>query len=184
MDLKAAEAELEKLYTTREYVLPAQRKAVMLCATAIRQIHVGKTADAKKKTKQVEKLIKQLEIKVKKYPRLGSFLNAPYQEYVELRVLLSILDNGKMPKLKVPADAYILGSMDAIGELKRVCMELLAQGKKKEALALFDQMEELYYSMNGYAFPNSLVPGLKHKQDTMKAVLEKLHHTIAEARMR
>ena len=184
MDLKNAESELGTLYKTREYILPVQRKAVMLCATAIRQVHVGNIAEAERIGGEALAEIKDLESKVEKFPRLRTFLGTPYQEYAELMVLLSMLENGEMPELDLPAEAYVLGSLDAIGELKRVCMELLAQGKKEDAIGLFGKMEGLYYSMQGYAFPNSLVPGFKHKQDVMKGVLENLHHTIAEARMR
>jgi len=184
MNLKKAEAELKKLYAARERIMPIQRKAVALCASSIRQVHTGKIKEAEVGKKRVEALLSKLLSRVEKQPRLLPFLATPYQEYVELSVLLSMLKNGKMPMLDVPADAYILGSLDAIGELKRECMELLAQGEIKKALVLFNSMEKLYYSMAGYAFPNSLVQGLKHKQDAMKGVLEKLHHTMAEARMR
>ena len=184
MDLKKAEHELGKLYQEREEIMPLQRRAVALCAASIRAVHIGKLAEAEKGKKGVEALLFKMLKQVKKRPRLAGFLTTPYQEYVELAVLLSMLDGGKMPLLDVPADAYVLGTLDAIGELKRACMELLARGETKKALALFNKTERVYYSMEGYSFPKSIVQGLKHKQDAMKGVLEKLHHTLAEARMR
>ena len=184
MDLKAAEAEIGELYNEREKVMPLNRKAVTTCAAAIRQVHVGNIRGAKAMVKDAAALIAQLEKAVATEPRLEPFLGTPYQEYVELMVLISMVEEEGMPKLDVPADAYLLGSLDAVGELKRVCMELLAKGKRKEALALFGKMEEMYYSMEGYSFPNSLVPGFRHKQDAMKAVLERLHETVCGARMR
>ncbi len=184
MDLRKAEQELGKLYREREKIMPLQRKAVALCASSIRKVHTGKMAEAERGKRQVELLLSKMGAKAKKRPELAGFLATPYQEYVELSVLLSVVKGGKMPKLSVPASTYLLGALDAIGELKRVCMELLAHGQLTEARLLFDKMEGIYYSMEGYSFPNSIVQGLKHKQDAMKGVLEKLHHTIAEARMR
>lgn len=184
MDLKSAESEIGKLYNAREKVMPLNRKAVAVCAAAIRQVHVGNLRGAKAMAKEAAALIAQLKKAVAKEPRLAAFLGTPYQEYVELCVLVSMAETGKMPKLDVPADAYLLGALDAVGELKRACMEMLARGKRGEALALFEKMEGLYYSMEGYSFPSSLVPGFRHKQDAMKAVLERLHDTLAEARMR
>jgi len=183
-DLKTAEKELEALYQQREKVLPLQRKAVRDSSLAIRQVQVGNLGEAEKMAAGIKAQIDEMEKLVAKWPRLAGQLNTPYQEYAELMVLLSVVKTGKVPSLDVPPEAYLTGTLDAIGELKRVCMELLASGKTAEAVALFKTMEEVYYSMQGYAFPDSIVPGLKAKQDAMKALLERLHSTLAEARAR
>lgn len=183
MDLKRAEKALEKLYGEKERIMPLQRKAVAACASSIRAVHTGNIGKAKKGKKRVEKMLSAMGKMAAKQPRLAGFLSTPYQEYAELGVLLSMVESGKMPSLDVPADAYVLGTLDAIGELKRVCMELLARGELGKAMKLFGKMERIYYAMEGYSFPNSVVSGMKHKQDAMKGTLEKLHHTLAVERM-
>ncbi len=178
MDLVSAEQELNKRYATREKWMPLSRSIVAECAKAIREVHV------QKKTKRLTKIktdIKKLEKIVSKDSRLTSLLSTPYQEWVELEVLLCFVGNKPLPKLIVPPEYYVLGVLDAIGEGKRLSLELLLKSKNKDALKMYQRLEETYYSMEGYSFPKSIVPGLKSKQDAMKRSLEGLYQIIVQA---
>jgi translin len=185
MNLKKAREEIEALQKVRESVIEEKRAVVIECSKAIRDVHTGNVEEAKKKAGGIKEALDGLEKKLGDYPVLVErMLRVPYQEYVELMVLLSVTENHELPGLDVPPDCYILGVLDAIGEMKRSAMDLLLDDKAEEAVKLHEKMEEIYYSMQGYAFPNSLVPGLKHKQDAMKRVLESLHTILVEARIR
>jgi translin len=185
MNLKKAKAEIEALQKVRESVIEEKRAIVIECSKAIRDVHTGNVKEAEKKAGKIKETLDDLEKKLKGYPVLVErMLRTPYQEYTELMVLLSVTENHELPELDVPAECYILGVLDAIGEMKRAAMNLLLDDRVGEAVGLHEKMEEIYYSMQGYAFPNSLVPGLKHKQDAMKRVLESLHTILVEARIR
>lgn len=184
MNLKEAEKKLKKIYEVKDKLLIERKKVVMNCAQGIRAVHTGKYSLAKKKLKLAKKNMKGLERIAKKYPGLSNLLNICYQEIVELESLLSVIETGKLPNVDAPPDAYLLGVLDALGELKRTAMGLLMKGKYDEAMKLYETMEDIYYSVEGFAFPNSLVDGFKRKQDVMKHVLEKLHDTLVEAKMR
>ncbi|MBN3037331.1 MAG: hypothetical protein JW834_02705 [Candidatus Diapherotrites archaeon] len=184
MNIKKAEKELLTLQAEREKWMPTSRGIVIECAKAIREMHVHDEAAAKKRLERIRKDLHRLEAEAKKRPGLRSLLATPYQEYVELEMLIAFKKNKDLPELCVPADAYILGALDAIGEAKRVCMDLLKEDDYAAAEKLFKRMEDTYYSMEGLAFPKSLAPGLKAKQDAMKRSLESLHQTLVEARIR
>lgn len=184
MDVKQAQKELERAQARRENIIPLARSVTAECARAIRMVHVNKVGQAKKMRDKIKRDLKKLKSIAKKNHALEVLLSVPYQEYVELEVLLAFKEKRKVPSLHVAPDAYLLGTLDAIGEGKRVCMDLLAKRRVDEAGKLFDKMEEVYYSMHGLTFPKRLVSGLKPKQDAMRGVLERLHHSIAEARMR
>ncbi|MCD6414885.1 MAG: hypothetical protein J7L23_04655 [Candidatus Diapherotrites archaeon] len=184
MNLRGAEKKLKKLYEVKDKLLIERKKVVMNCAQGIRAVHVGKYALARSKLKTAKTNMKELEALVRKNPGLSNLLNICYQEIVELESLLSVIETGKLPDVDVPPDAYLLGVLDALGELKRTAMGLLMKGKYDDALKLYETMEDIHYSIEGFAFPNSLVDGFKRKQDVMKHVLEKLYDTLVEAKMR
>ena len=73
---------------------------------------------------------------------------------------------------------YLLGLGDAIGELKRIGMELLSEHKLKQAEKLADDLENLYFEFSQSVYPNSIIPRLKHKQDVARQVLNVLHEEI------
>lgn len=184
MNINKAEKELLALHEMRERVIKMRRDVVVLCSRAIRDIHTYNYSVAKEKLKHVRNKIRKLENIIKKHEQLRSGIGLCYQEYVELEALLGIIEKGKLPELNVPAEYYLLGVLDAIGELKRRCIELLLNGKEKEAKRLYDKMEGIYYRMEGYSFPNALVPGFKHKQDIAKRVLESLYIILVEAKIK
>ncbi|MCD6523090.1 MAG: hypothetical protein J7K68_05040, partial [Candidatus Diapherotrites archaeon] len=182
MNLVKAEKELIKKQRIRDAVTPKQKEILRICAKAIRDIHTGNIKEARRKKKAVEKRIKALEKQIKQYPVLRDrLLGICYQEYVELAVMLSVLKDSRLPELNVPADAYVLGTLDAIGEMKREVMTKLLNNDIDGALMLYNKMEEIYYAMEGFSFPSSIVPGLKAKQDVMKRVLEGLYIILVEA---
>ena len=183
--IKEVLKELDKKVEVREKALKKQRRIVPLCAQAIRNVQKGRIKQAEKSVKEIEKTIKQIEKDIKKYPDLkNSVLGAPYQEYAELMILINWLEKKKLPKLSIPPQYYLTGLGDAIGELKRVAVDYLAEGKIKQAEQLYKELEELNYEFSKQVYPNSIVPGLKQKQDTARKVLNSLHEQIANYKIK
>jgi len=177
--LQKTKKELEKKFAAREKALKLQREALPLCSAAIRNVHKNKLTAAKQKIAKIRGLIKKMEHVLKKHPDLiGSTIGIIYQEYAELRIYLSFLQTGTLPKLNVPEKYFVTGLADAIGELKRYVLELLSEGKLKDAVKMEEKLEDLYYQLSSLNYPNSIVPGLKRKQDVARNVLNELHKQI------
>ncbi|MCD4740677.1 hypothetical protein K8R43_05840 [archaeon] len=184
MNVEKAEKELMKIHELRDELLDKRRLLVRKCAMGIRAVHIEDYKLAHQKLKEAKKEFGELREKTKETPRMQYLLTICCQEIVELEVLLGVLEKGKLPDVDAPPDAYLTGVLDALGELKRTAIGLLMKGEYDKAMQLYKQMEEIYYSMEGLTFPNSLVEGFKRKQDVMKKVLERLYETLAEAKMR
>ncbi len=180
--LKKIKKELDERMKVREEALKMQRNVVPLCAQAIRSLLAGKKKQAKNKLKEAEKIIKKAEKLLKKHPDLvKTVLGNAYQEYAEAMILASYLEMKKLPEVKVPAEYYLTGLGDAIGELKRFGMQLLARGKVEEAGELLKSMEDLYYEFSQFVYPGSIAPGLKKKQDVARAVLNSFQDAYTNA---
>jgi len=184
MDLIRARKELENRRKLRDLLLQEQREIVRECASAIRMVHAGKEKSAKKRLGTIQKRIAKAEKKAGSIELRRRVLGLCYQEYTELAVLISVVECKNLPKLNVPAEFYILGVLDAIGEMKRVVMTKLLENDVKGALKLYTKMEDIYYELDVLSFPSSIVPGLKPKQDAMKRVLEGLYMVLVEAQIR
>ncbi len=182
--MKKIISELDEKVKVREEALKAQREIIPLCAQAIRDVQKGKVDKAWKSAKKIDMKIKRIEKLLKKHPDMVKpVLGTAYQEYAELMIFLNYLKNKKLPVLSIPAEYYLLGLGDAIGELKRVGMQFLAEGRIREAEGLYDELEELYYKFSEFVYPNSIVPGLKQKQDTARRVLNAFSEQLLNFRI-
>ncbi len=173
--------ELDKKFAVREKALKANREIVPMCAKAIRLVQKKEFKKAEQEANKIDKKIRKIELILKNYPDIkDSVLGAAYQEYAELMIYLSLVRGRKLPSLKVPLKYYLTGLGDAIGELKRYVLELLAEGKKEDAEKLYNKLEDLYAEYASLAYPSSIVPGLKHKQDVARKVLNDLRETLTK----
>ncbi len=182
--LKKVEGELDKKFEARERALKANREIVPTCARAIRLVQLRKFGQAREEAERIKRRIKEIEKMLKQYPDLrDSVLGSAYQEYAELVVYLGMVEKGRIVDPGVPAKYFLLGLGDAIGELKRYALELAAAGEHEKARSLYESLEDLYAEYAGLAYPNSIVPGLKHKQDVARKVLNDLKETLLKARI-
>jgi len=184
-DLEVIEKGLDKKTKAREKAFKIQRAIIPKCAKAIRDVQKNNIKKAKKDLKEIEKTIKKVEKELKDYPELISpMLGSCYQEYAELCIFLGYVENGKLVKVNVPPEYYLTGLGDAIGELKRIGMELLAEGNVKGATKLHSDLEEIYGEFSNFIYPNAIVPGLKHKQDVARKILNDFYNHILLVKMK
>lgn len=155
-----------------DIVLAENRKVVRSCSNAIKAMHAYDMKTAKAHLKEAEGALDSLK------PYAGEFpgqLNHIYQEYAEAQIVLSAIELKKIPgyaKLKVPEVPYLLGLLDAIGELKREMYESLRRGNKHEAGFYFKMMEEIYDELLPLRFSNSVLPEFRKKQDSARHQIE------------
>jgi len=85
---------------------------------------------------------------------------------------------------KIPPEARLLAIEDLTGELRRQAIALLASWRIEESARLAKLIEEIYSRLRYLDYPDSLVPGFRHKVDVMRRSLEDLEALIVEARSR
>ena len=108
-----------------------------------------------------------------------------FQEVAEALLLEAVVEGRTLPspsEIGVPAEPYVLGLADLVGEIRRLVLAELSEGRLDVADAHLALMEEIYHALMRLEAPRSVVP-LKPKQDTARALLERTRGEITMARM-
>ncbi len=177
--VNAIATELDIKDSTREEALKLSREVLRDSSDVITYIHIGQYEKAREILEKLkEKVLKLLEL-VDPHIELkySGFINNAFMEYAEAAILYGIVVEGRIPRpeeLHIYPVPYILGLCDAVGELKRHTIELLRQNKLDEAFQYIDLMEHIYNILKKLDYPEALTPGLRHKIDIMRRIIEDL----------
>lgn len=166
----------------REEISLKARKAIRLCGEATSLSHRGHISEAREKLRQAREVIEELRLRGQEL----EIFNILLQEYVETEALVRIVEGREVPsvdELQVTDEAYVLGLADLIGELRRRVLEEIRRGNVQEAERLYELMKELYELIWPLEYPRSLVPGLRHKIDVMRRVVDDTLHDLTLMRM-
>ncbi|MEZ0345937.1 MAG: hypothetical protein ABWK01_05245 [Infirmifilum sp.] len=168
---------LSTLDEKREELLVLTREITRKTREAIFAIHRGDLEKATLVLTEAQKLLgKVLEFK-ERYPSLyytGSVSSAQ-AEYVEATALYAIVTSQEIPpldELPVEPQAYLLGMGDLIGELRRSILDELRKDEIRRAWELMELMETVFFELSKPTLPEALVPGLRHKVDVARALLD------------
>jgi len=170
----------------RENALKITREAVRLSSEAIRSLHKGDFQTAENLIKKIKVTLENLATELKDHPEIyfSGYVYSAYQEYVEAAVLLSILKRDKIPSpedLKTPYVPYLLGLGDVIGELRRQLLDAIRKDQLEKGEFFLGVIEEIYEALSTLGYPNAIVPGLRHKCDVARSILEKARGDLTNA---
>lgn len=174
--------ELKVLERKQDEALGASRQIIRDCANAIKHLHTGEMAEAKKAAKLLEHKIGELKNKVG--GEFGGITHPIYQEYTEIMALLAVHERKSLPtyrQLGVPAAAYLNGLADSVGELRRALQISLKNGDRKAAEYFYAKMNEIYENLMLVKFSSSIVRELKRKQDVARQQLEQARSELLRA---
>jgi len=177
---------LDEKDQVRENALKITRETVRLSAEAIRAIHRGELENAKNMIKDVKEKLEDLATELRGHPDIyfSGYVYSAYQEYVEAAVLLSILEGSKIPSpedLNVPYVPYLLGLGDVVGELRRQILDAIRKDQLDQGEFFLGIIEEIYEALSTLGYPNAIVPGLRHKCDVARNILEKTRGDLTNA---
>ena len=156
--LKGISKSLKASNESREFLIKNTRDVVILCSHSIIASHKGDLKLARQKIKKAETVLKVNQKKARN--NFKKYLITPEQEFVEAHSFLAIVENKEIPSLKslkVSEEAYILGLLDCIGELKRFVLDNIRNGQLKKADRIFNVMENLYQTLYPLAMYDKIV---------------------------
>ncbi len=179
--LNSISKSLSVSQNAREYLIKNTREVIILCSQAIINIHKGDKKSAKIKIQKAQNLLKSFRKKTD--GGLDRYLITPGQELVEACVLLAIVEKKTIPNHKtisVSEESYILGLLDCIGELKRQVFDNIRVGKSKEALRIFEIMENLYLFLFPFSTYDKILKEVRRKLDVNRILLENTRAALTE----
>ena len=179
--LQGISKSLQSSNASREFLIKNTRDVVILCSHSIIAAHKGDLRLAKQKIKKAEVTLKKNQKKAKN--DFKKYLITPEQEFVEAHSFLDIVENKEIPSLKslkVSEEAYVLGLLDCIGELKRFVLDNIRNGQLKKADRIFNVMENLYQTLYPFAMYDKIVREARRKLDVNRILVEETRSVITE----
>ena len=182
--MSTLEAIIQKIKTElvannhlREETHESMRKATSLSKQAILLIHQKRLSDAQKMVESAKEKIASLQTQAKIYPEIiyGGMLSAALQEYSEANIFLILVKDERFvnpDEINVSSVDFVLGLADVIGEYRRLALDNLREGAVVKGERCLQIMDEIFIQLLALDEAYMLVPGLRHKSDIARRIIE------------
>jgi translin len=174
----ALRARLEVTNRAREEALRLSREVIQHSSRAIRAVHRGEIEAARALTLEARMRVHAVRTALTAHPDLyhGGYVHDSQKEYVEAESMLAIVTGVALPapdSLGVEAAAYLNGIAEAASESRRYVLDRLRLGEMDRAEAVLKVMDDIYYELVTFDFPDAITGGLRRTTDALRAVLER-----------
>ena len=177
------EAELDEIDEVREVALKSSRAVIRISGSILRGLH--RKEDVSEQFKELKDEVSRLSGLLTDHPDIAAagYVETAYQEFAEVGIMISLLDKNDVPspeELGIENVPYLLGLADAVGELRRACLDELKSGDVGRANDLLERMEDIFGELMRFDYPEAILP-IKRKQDVVRSLLEKTRGEVAVA---
>ncbi len=179
--LRAMESRFSAQLERRDRVLKESRDVISACSKTIILVHTGKMKEAEKELARARSLLGALK-KASDVPA-SRYLVSPEAEFVEASAVLALAKGKPIPSMEgidAAPDAYLLGLLDTVGELKRLVLDSIMQRKLAKAKRYFEVMQDLYSVCSPLAVYDHVVSGARRKIDVARMLVEDTRGLLAE----
>jgi translin len=176
-----AESILERLEAknqAREEVLAHSRHLVQHAARAIRALHRGETATSDEILQRADEIAAAMRRAGQAHPDIvwAGYTQDAFKEYAEAHLTRALALGHDLPspdELQVEDAAYINGLGEAVGELRRLVLDLIRRGEVERAEPILDAMQEIYVFLSTVDFPSAITGNIKRTNDMVRNVTER-----------
>jgi translin len=178
---KIAEAihqSFEARSAARDRALSTTRTLTRHCAHAIRAVHRDERDAARGELEAARQLVVNLHTDLQAYPDLyyAGYTQDALKEYAEANIVYALVGDDRLP---TPADldledaTYLNGLAEAVGELRRRCLDILRHGYSQEAERLLSHMDDIYAVLITMDYPDAITGGLRRQTDIVRSLVER-----------
>jgi translin len=162
----------------RDQALSQTRILTRHCAQAIRAIHRDESDLAEEHLREASQLASGLKADLKDYPDLyfAGYTQDALKEYAEANLVYSLINSHELPlpeELGIEPATFMQGLAEAVGELRRRCLDQLRQGNPGEAGRALNQMDEIFTELITMDYPDAVTGGLRRLTDIARSILER-----------
>ncbi|HZD59458.1 MAG TPA: haloacid dehalogenase [Anaerolineae bacterium] len=185
IDRKVRES-LDAKNRAREIALPLARQVIRSSSVAIRAIHREKYEEAQKHLGEAKSSLVKAQEALKAYPEVyfAGFLQDAEKEYSEGMTTFALVTGTPLPdpdSLVVGYPPFLSGLGEAMGELRRHILDIIRGGKLTEGERFLTIMDDVYYFLISFDYPDALTPGLRRITDLARSVMEKTRGDLTTA---
>jgi len=177
-------AEMEAVNTAREIALRECREVIRYSSIGIRALHRLEFEEARKLIDEARRYTESVKHGTRKYPELyyAGYVHDSQKEYVEAEAMFAIIQNLDLPspsELGVEPAAYLNGLAEAGSECRRYVLDRLRKGEFDIADRILQVMDDIYFEMITFDYPDAITGGLRRTTDAFRAVLERTRGDLA-----
>ncbi|MDA4124226.1 MAG: RNA-binding protein [Thaumarchaeota archaeon] len=179
--IKGLETHFSLQLERRDRLLKDSRDVIASASRTIINVHNGRTKDAERELARAKSLLAALK-KSGDGP-LARYLVSPETEYVEASAVVALAKGKPIPSrasLGSSPEAYLLGLLDTVGELKRLVLDSIMNGRVTKAKKYFSVMEELYSVCSPLAVYDHVANGARRKIDVARMLVEDTRGLLTE----
>lgn len=174
---------LEATNRAREEALRAAREIIQFSSRTIRAAHRGLLADAKMLARAAKLRVEALKTSLAAHPEVyfAGYVQDAQKEYVEAISLFAIVTSQPLPHpadLHVEPAAYLNGLAEAASECRRYILDRMRLGDMDRADSVLKVMDDIYYELIAFDFPDAITGNLRRTTDALRAVLERTRGDI------
>jgi translin len=175
--IQEVKQELLEKHKIRNETHESMRRATSLSKQAILLIHQKRIKEAQEMLGSAKEMISSLQNLADECPEIiyGGMFSAALQEYSEANIFLVLVKEGRFvtpSEIHVPSVDYVLGLADVIGEYRRLALDNLRERKVKAGEECLKVMDEVFMQLLALDEAYMLVPGLRHKSDIARRIIE------------
>ncbi|MCS6906659.1 MAG: haloacid dehalogenase [Anaerolineales bacterium] len=162
----------------REEALSQARALTRHCANAIRAIHREERATALEEMEKASVLVKSLRQNLALFPEIyfEGYTQDALKEYAEAVIVYSLTGEGHLPtpeQLELEYATYLKGMAEAIGELRRRCLDSLRLANTQEAERMLTYMDDIFAVLVTMDYPEAITGGLRRLTDIARSLIER-----------
>lgn len=170
----------------REKALSLSREVIRISSTAIKHVHRGEYPEAQTLIDENLQLTQDLVQSVRDYDdlRAAGFVVDALKEHAEAMITYAVVLRLPLPSLDTPgldAASYVNGLAEAVGELRRNVLDNIRHGNVEVSEELLDDMDEAYYTLVAFDFPEAVTRGLRRRTDSVRAIIERTRGDLTGA---
>jgi translin len=119
-----------------------------------------------------------LRSNLQEFPALyfAGYTQDALKEYTEAETVFALVFDRALPApedLQVEPATYLKGLAEAVGELRRRCLDILRDNRYAEAERLLAHMDEIYAVLVTIDYPDAITGGLRRLTDIVRGVTER-----------
>ncbi|MFZ5810328.1 MAG: haloacid dehalogenase [Chloroflexota bacterium] len=162
----------------RETALAQARTLVRHCANAIRAVHRSERQLAAQELQTAADLARQLQSNLSNFPDIyfEGYTQDALKEYAEACIVYTLTADEHLPNpedLGLEYATYLKGMAEAVGELRRRCLDDLRLEKSQDAEKVLAYMDDIFAVLITMDYPDAITGGLRRLTDIARSLIER-----------